>query len=164
MPPLIAALPAIAAIASIGAAGTTIGLDIANAGGGGAPKPAAAVPPPGPTSADQAAQQKQTQAAVAQQTPTIEGLTSGYANPGYYAQQGAVQAGVAGQPNADNSALRAVEQAFGLTPGSLAGGSAGGASSAAKPFTPAGVGDPKQGAFPTGTTDLSDFVNTFFKG
>jgi len=159
MPPLIAALPAIAAIASIGSAGTAIGLDIANSGGGGSK----ATPPPVATTAQQQQTQQAETAAVGQAAPTIEGLTSGYANPGYYAQQGSLQAGTAGEPNDQNASARAIEQAFGLPPGSIGGGG-GGPSSSTKPFTPAGVGNPSQGAFPTGTTDLSSFVNTFFKG
>jgi hypothetical protein len=162
MPPLIAALPAIAAAATIGAAGTTIGLDIANAGGGGTPSAApATTTPAGPTPA----QQLQQKEAVSQQLPTIEGLTSGFANPDYYAQQGGVAAGTAGQPGGNAAALRAVEQAFGLPPGSLSGLSApGGTTGTPAKFTPSGSGATNQGAFPTGTSQLSEFVNTFFRG
>jgi hypothetical protein len=93
--------------------------------------------------------------------PTIEGLTSGFANPDYYAQQGGVAAGTAGQPGGQGAALLAVEQALGLPQGTLTGGTA---SATPKKFTPAGAGGTNQGAFPTGPADLSDFVSTFFKG
>lgn len=163
MPPLIAALPAIAAIASIGAAGTTIGLDLANSGGPSTPKP---VPPTGPTPAQQQQDAAQKTAAVSQQLPTIEGLTSGYANPEYYGQQGALAAGVAGQSGGTGAAAAAVEKAFGLPPGTLSASTGGGGGAPGTPqnFKPAGTGGTNQGAFPTGSTDLSEFVNTFFKG
>ena len=164
MPPLIAALPAIAAIASIGAAGTTIGLDLANAGGPSMPKP---VPPTGPTPAQQQADKAQKTAAIGQQLPTIEGLTSGYANPEYYGQQGSLAAGVAGQSGGAGAAAAAVEKAFGLPPGTLSastGGGGGGAPGTPDKFKPAGSGTSDVGAIPTGTTDLSPFLNTFFRG
>lgn len=163
MPPLLAALPAIAAIAGIGAAGTTIGLDIANSGGG-TPAPTAttsAAPTPAQLASTLAAQK----AAVAQQLPTEEGLTSGFANPGYYAQQGGLAAGVAGQPGGAGASLQAVEQALGLPPGSLSGLgnlTGGGATAAiAKPFKPVGSGQTNAGAFPNDPTALSDFVRSF---
>jgi hypothetical protein len=164
MPPIIAALPVIAAIAGIGAAGTTIGLDVANAGGPSMPKP---VPPAGPTPAQQQADAAQKTAAVGQQLPTIEGLTSGFANPDYYGQQGALAAGVAGESGGPGAAASAVEKAFGLPPGTLSGvsgGTGGGAPGTPQKFTPAGTGGTNQGAFPPGETDLSSFVNTFFRG
>jgi hypothetical protein len=164
MPPIIALLPAIAAIGTIASAGTSIGLEVANSGGG-PPKPAVA---PGPTPQQQAQTALQQKEAVGQQLPTIEGLTSGYANPEYYGQQGALAAGVAGQPGGTGAAAAAVEKAFGLPPGTLSaggtGGGGGGAPGTPSKFTPAGTGGTNQGAFPTGTTDLSEFVNTFFKG
>jgi hypothetical protein len=157
-------LTTLAAVAGIIGAGTSAGLGIHQAvTAPGAPKPAAATTPAGPTPAEQAQTQKQQQASVASTLPGIESLTSGYANPGYYAQQGGLAAGVAGQPGGDNAASRAIEQTFGLPPGSLSGGGAGGPSSSSKPFTPA-TAETAQGAFPTGTADLSQFVNTFFKG
>jgi hypothetical protein len=163
MPPLIAALPGILAIAapvaSIAAAGTTIGLDIANAGGPSAPKPTA---PAGPTPAQQAQEQTQLKAAVGQQLPTLEGLTSGFANPGYYASQGALNAGVAGQPGGQNAAMAAVEKALGLPPGSLTGGATGGGTPTK--FTPAGVGNSTAaGAFPQNQVNLSEFVDSFMR-
>jgi hypothetical protein len=160
--PLLATL---AAIAGIVAAGTSVGVEgyqLANQPS--TPKTPAAVPPPGPTPAQQAQTAANQTAAVGQQAPTLEGLTSGFANPGYYAQQGALAAGVAGQPGGQGSAAAAIEQTFGLPPGTLTGGGGTAPSSAAKPFQPAGVGDPSQGAFPASTTDLSSFVSTFFKG
>ena len=162
MPPLLAALPAIAAIAGIGAAGTTIGLDIANSGGPSTPSPTTPLAPVGPTPAQQAQTTLQQKAAVGQQLPNIEGLTSGFANPDYYAQQGGVAAGTAGQPGGQGAAMLAVEQALGLPPGTLTGG--GTASATPKKFTPAGAGGTNQGAFPNSPADLSDFVGTFFKG
>jgi hypothetical protein len=165
MPPIIAALPLIAAIGGIASAGTTIGLDLANSGGPSTPKP---VPPTGPTPAQQQADAAQKTAAVGQQLPTIEGLTSGYANPEYYGQQGALAAGVAGESGGTGAAASAVEKAFGLPPGTLSGVTGGGgggrASGTPSKFTPAGTGGTNQGAFPTGETDLSSFVNTFFRG
>jgi len=103
----------------------------------------------------------QQKAAVGEQLPTIEGLTSGFANPGYYAQQGGVAAGTAGQPGGQSAALAAVEQALGLPTGTLSGA---GGPGAVKKFTPAGAGAPNAGAFPSGPADLSQFVSTFFKG
>jgi hypothetical protein len=158
-------LSTLAAVATIIGAGTSAGLSIDQAvTAPGAPKPVAPTAPAGPTPQQQQQTQAAQAAAVGQAAPAIEGLTSGFANPGYYAQQGALSAGVAGQPGGDASATRAIEQAFGLPPGSIAGGGSGGPSTPAKPFTPSGVGDPSVGAFPTSTTDLSSYVNTFFKG
>jgi hypothetical protein len=146
-------LPALAAIATIASAGTTVGLDIANSGGPSAPKTPAVT---GPTPAQQQQTQLQEKAAVTQQLPTIEGLTSGFANPGYYAQQGATAAGVAGQPGGQNAAAAAVEKAFGLPPGTLSG-----ASGTPKAFKPVGTGQANTGAFPRDPVQLSDFVNSF---
>jgi len=160
MPPVLAALPLIAAIGGIASAGTTIGLDLANSGGPSTPKPT----PTGPTPSQQQQTQLQEKAAVSEQLPTVEGLTSGFANPEYYAQQGALTSGAASQPGGQNAAMAAVEQAFGLPPGSLSGTTSASAGGTPKKFTPAGSGGTNQGAFPTGTTDLSEFVNTFFKG
>lgn len=152
-------LGVIASIVGIAGTGTEVGLSLANQPG--TPKPPTTTPAvPTPAQAAQTAEAQK--AAVSQQLPTIEGLTSGYANPGYYSQQGALAAGTAGQPGGSASAMAAVEKAFGLPPGTLTGG--GGGTPSTANFKPAGVGDTGQGAFPTGTTDLSNFVNTFFKG
>lgn len=153
-----------ALIATIVGAATSVGVEgyqLANQPG----TPKAPTPAPtGPTPAQQAATSASQQAAVSQQAPTLEGLTSGFANPGYYAQQGALSAGVAGQPGGESSATAAIEKAFGLPPGTISGGGTAGPSSSAKPFKAAGVGDPSQGAFPSSNSDLSQFVSTFFKG
>lgn len=152
-------LGVIAAITSIAGTGTGLGLQLANQPD--SPKPPAATTPAAPTPQQQAQTALQQKAAVSQQLPTIEGLTSGFANPEYYGQQGAIAAGVAGQPGGTGSAARAVEAAFGLPPGSLAGG---GSNATPAKFTPAGTGTSSSGAFPTGPADLSEFVSTFFKG
>jgi hypothetical protein len=152
--PLISTLAAIAGIASAGISG---GLAIDNAVSG------PGTTPPTPSTTPTPAQQQQTisqqKAAVSQQLPSIEGLTSGYANPGYYAQQGAAAAGT---PQSSNTALQAVEQAFGFPPGTLSsGGGGGGGAPATKPYTPAGTGTASDGAFPNSPVDLSNFVNSF---
>jgi hypothetical protein len=144
MPPLIAALPAIAAIASIAGTGVTVGETLANQPG--APKPPAAAP--GPTPAQQAQTRAQQQAAVTENLPTFEAETMGAANPAYYAMLSALSSGVAGQPGGQNAAQRAVAQSFGfpalptLTPSTST-------SNTSVPPTP---------------TALSDFVNSFFRG
>jgi hypothetical protein len=157
-------LPALAAIASIGAAGTTVGLDIANAGGGGGTP--SAVAPPAPTPAQQAQTALQQREIAGQQIPTEEGLTSGFLSPAGYGQESALASGIAGQPGGNAAALAAALQSFGLPPSIIAYLNSGGGTPAATPakFTPSGSGATNQGAFPTGTSQLSEFVNTFFRG
>ena len=159
-------LSSLAAIATIVGAATSVGVEgyqLSNQPG--TPKPPG--PAPGPTPAQQAQTQATQTAAVGQQLPTLEGLTSGYANPEYYGQQGALAAGVAGQSGGAGAAASAVEKAFGLPPGTLSGvkgGGTGGGPGTPDKFKPAGSGTSDVGAIPTGTTDLSSFVNTFFRG
>jgi hypothetical protein len=151
--PLISTLAAIAGLVS---AGVGTGLEVDSA----LNKPSTTVPTAStqPTVAQQTQTNLQEKAAVGQQLPQLEGLTSGFANPGYYAQQGAAAAGTAGSPGGSNTALQAVEQAFGLPPGSLGPGS-GGASSAPSKYTTAGSGTGTGGTYPASPVDLSDFVN-----
>jgi hypothetical protein len=154
-------LTTLAAIATIAGAGVSSGLAIDQAVTAPcAPKPAAPATPPPPTAQQQAQQRQQTEAAVGQQLPTLEGLTSGYANPGYYAQQGATAAGVAGQPGGNTAAISALEKSLGLPAGSLNPGGGGGGTST-PPFQPAGTGNANAGAFPTSPADLTEFTNSF---
>lgn len=161
--PVLSTLATIATIVGAGVSVGATGYELANQPG--TPKPPITTPT-APTAAEAAQTAAAQKAAVGQQLPTIEGLTSGYANPGYYSQQGALAAGVAGQPGGESNAMAAVEKAFGFPPGTLTGiaGGGGGTTPSTAKFKPAGVSDTAQGAFPTGTTDLSNFVNTFFKG
>lgn len=151
-------LSALAAIGGLVSAGVSSGLAIDSA----VNKPSATMPtaPTAPTPAQQQQSITQEKAAVSQQLPNVEGLTSGFANPSYYAQQGATAAGTAGSPTGSNSALEAVEQAFGLPAGSLSKGGGGGGA-APTSFPAAGTGDATKGAFPNSPVDLSNFVNSF---
>ena len=152
--PLISTLAAIAGIASAGISGGLAIDNAVNAPSTTPPNPSSTTPTP----AQQQQQITQQKAAVSQELPSIEGLTSGYANPGYYAQQAGSQAGV---PQSSNTALQAVEQAFGFPPGTLSSGAGGGGTAATKPYTPAGTGGASDGAFPNSPVDLSNFVNSF---
>lgn len=155
-------LSALAAIGGLVSAGVSSGLAIDNAVSQPS-NPTAGLNlndgPATPTAAQQQQTITQQKAAVGQQLPNVEGLTSGYANPGYYAQQGATAAGTAGTPTGNNSALEAVEQAFGLPAGSLSKGGGGGAAPTSFPAT--GTGAATAGAFPNSPVDLSNFVNSF---
>lgn len=150
-------LSALAAIGGLVSAGVSSGLAIDNA----VNKPSATMPtaPAAPTPAQQQQSITQEKAAVSQQLPNVEGLTSGFANPSYYAQQGATAAGTVGSPTGSNSALEAVEQAFGLPAGSLSKG--GGGAAAPTSFPATGTGAATAGAFPNSPVDLSNFVNSF---
>jgi hypothetical protein len=132
MPWLLAALPAIAAIGGTAAAGTTIGLDIANAGN---KTVTPTTPAPTPPNAQQLEQQK---ALISQQLPNIVGATSGLANPSYDALIAQILSGTAGQSGANASAGAATGQAF--TPAN------------SQPTNAAVQGQP---------VNLSDFINSF---
>jgi hypothetical protein len=150
MPPIIAALPVIAAIAGIGAAGTGIGLELSN-------QPGAPKPTPPPTPAVIGADQNQIKAAVSQQDPNILSATSGLANPDYVAQISQLLAGTGGQTGSTGAARQAVNQVFGLNPSTITGG--GGAPSSPQ-FTPAGTGT-TPASDPNAPTNLSEFLQRF---
>lgn len=127
-------LPALAAIAGLASAGTTIGMDIAGAGG--APNPTApTTSKPTPPNPQQLLQQK---SLVSQQLPNVVGATSGLASPSYDSLIAQILAGVTGQPGAN----------------------AAGASATGQQFTPANS-QPTNAAVSGQPANLSDFINSF---
>jgi hypothetical protein len=126
-------LAAIASIAGIAGAGTSIGEAIANSGG--PPKPTATpTPVPTPPNAQTLLQQR---AAVSQQEPNVIGATSGLANPEYNSLIAQILAGTLGQP------------------GSTA---AGNAATGQSTFTPANS-QPTNAAINGTQINLSDFLS-----
>jgi hypothetical protein len=109
-------IAAIAAIASLAAAGVGTGLSIDSAlNQPGAPK----VPTTTPTTPLTSSQNAATTAAVGQQLPTLQALTGGSVSPEYAANFGATGAGVNNTPGASGDVQAAVNQFFGLSaPGS----------------------------------------------
>ena len=154
MPPLIAALPIIAAVAGLAGTGVGLGLELSNQPG--SPKP---VTPTAPTPAQNAVTQNQEKALIGQQLPNVLSQTSGLANPEYLAQMAQLLAGTAGSPGSTGAAQQAIAQAFGLPPGAFTGG--GGATPASR-FTPAGANPNTSAATdPTTPVSLSEFVKSF---
>lgn len=93
MPPLVALLPTIAAIAGLAGTGISVGETLANSGS----KPAAPAPTPPP---DQQTLLRQRELA-GQQASNIEGQTSGAAGPDFLSLFAPYLAGISGQPGAD---------------------------------------------------------------
>jgi hypothetical protein len=148
MPPLLAALPLIAAIGGLAGTGIGVGLDLSNQPG----KPA---PTPPPTPASITSNQNQIKAAVSQQDPNVVSATSGLANPDYVAQISQLLAGTAGQTGSTGAARQAAAQAFGLPniPGQGSGGTS-------QPFTPTGSST-TPAADPNAPVNLSDYLQRF---
>ena len=134
MPPLLAALPAIAAAVGIAGTGITTGLEVSGALGGGAP-PTPTAPTPTTPNQQQLMQQK---ALVSQEAPNVVGQTSGLASPSYDSIIAQILAGVTGQPGAN----------------------AAGAAATGQQFTPAN-NQPTNAAVNGQPANLSDFVNSF---
>lgn len=157
MPPLLAALPLIAAIGGLAGTGVGLGLDLSNQPG----KPA---PTPPLTPAQIGTNQNQIKAAVSQEDPDILSSTSGLANPDYVAQISQLLAGTGGQTGSTGAARSAAAQAFGLPSGnSIAGAGSPGppATPGAAPFVPAGQSPSADTQTPV---QLSDFINRFLFG
>jgi len=153
MPPVIALLPTIAAIAGLAGTGVGLGLELSNQPG--SPKP---VTPAAPTPAQNAATQLQQKALISQQVPNVISQTSGLANPEYAAEIAKLLSGTAGQPGSTGAAQQAIAAAFGLPPTAFGGG---GATPTAK-FTPAGAApNTSAAADPTSPVSLSEFVKQF---
>jgi hypothetical protein len=149
MPPLLAALPAIAAIGGLAGTGVGLGLELSNQPG--TPKP---TPTPPPTPAAITDTQNQEKALISQNAPNVLSQTSGLANPDYVAQISQLLAGTGGQTGSTGAARQIVQQLFGL-PGLPGAGSG-------TQFTPAGATSGATGPAPAATdTKLSDFVNSF---
>jgi len=145
MPPLVALLPTIAAVAGLAGTGVSLGLDLSNQPG--TPKPA--TPTPAQTAATDAATQTQQRELVSQQLPNVLSSTSGLANPDYTAQIIQLLSGTTGQAGSTGAAQQAVNSAFGITP-------------AVKKYTPAGA-DPNTSAAssPSSPISLSEFVKAY---
>ena len=150
MPPLVAALPVIAAVAGLAGTGVGLGLELSNQPGG------ATTPPPTPAVINQ--EQQQEKAAISQQAPNILAQTSGLANPDYVAQLAQLLAGTGGQTGSQGAASQIASQLFGLSPGTPATPGAGSS------FTPAGTGTANNPAPANSQVQLSDFVNRFIFG
>ena len=150
MPPLLAALPIIAAIGSLAGTGVGLGLELSNRPG--SPKPPSTTTTPAvQTPAEQSQQQAQQKALISQQTPNVLSATSGLANPAYVEQIASLLSGTAGQPGSTGAAQQAVGSAFGFN--SLPG--------TPKSFTPSGGAGGSGGGTSGAPNNLSDFVNSF---
>lgn len=151
-------LPAIAAIATIAAAGTSIGETLANQPGS---PPKAPTTPTTPTTLSTAPDQAQLNAikeAVGQQTPNVLSATSGLASPDYVQQMIQLLSGTAGTPGSSGAARSSVASAFGLP---SSGGPIGNIGSTTN-FNPAGAGTSTgPSSNPNDPINLSDFVNRF---
>lgn len=150
MPPVIAALPLIASIASLAGTGVGLGLELSNQPGN--PKPPTTSP--AATALQNTTTQNAIKESVSQQTPDIIGATSGLANPEYIASIVQLLAGTAGTSGSRGAAGQAVASAFGL-PG-LSPGTQG---TSGSNFVPAGANQPNPA--PGAPTNLSDFVSQF---
>jgi hypothetical protein len=156
MPPLLAALPLIAAIGGLAGTGVGLGLELSNKPG--APKTVPETP------AQIGTNQNQIKAAVSQEDPNILAQTSGLANPDYVAQISQLLAGTGGQTGSTGAARDAAAQAFGLP--SISGGGGTGpvrppATPGSQQFVPAGQSPSADSQTPV---QLSDFVNRFIFG
>lgn len=144
-------IPLIAAIASLAATGTGLGLELANQPG--SPKP---TPPPTPAVIN--AQQNQEKAAISQQAPNILAETSGLANPDYVAQLAQLLAGTGGQTGSEGAANKVASQLFGISPGNVVSP---GSPATPSSFTPAGTGNTPNPAGANSPVNLSDFLQRF---
>jgi hypothetical protein len=157
MPPLLAILPAIAAIGSLAGTGVGLGLELSNSGGGGAKD--TTTPNAGVTAATNNANLQAEKAAISSQTPNVNSATSGLANPDYVASIAQLLAGTAGNPGSSGAAKQAVAQAFGLPSGSGTAGTTPGQATSTSNFTPAGA-NPNPNA-EQAPANLSEFVQRF---
>jgi hypothetical protein len=155
MPPLLAALPLIAAIGGLAGTGVGLGLELSNQPG----SPAPTTPNAGATAATNNANMQAEKAAISQQTPNVNAATSGLANPDYVAQIAQLLAGTAGNPGSQGAAQQSIAQAFGLPGGSGTGGTTPGQGTSTSNFTPAGA-NPSPAA-QNNPVNLSDFVTRF---
>jgi hypothetical protein len=156
MPPLLAALPLIAAIGGLAGTGVGLGLELSNRPG----TPKATTADAGATAATNNANLQAEKAAISQQTPNVNAATSGLANPDYVASIAQLLAGTAGNPGSSGAAQQAIAQAFGLpSPGSGTTGTTPGQATSTSNFTPAGS-NPSPAA-QNGPVNLSDFVTRF---
>jgi hypothetical protein len=155
MPPLLAALPLIAAIGGLAGTGVGLGLELSNRPG----TPKATTADAGATAATNNANLQAEKAAISQQTPNVNAATSGLANPDYVASISQLLAGTAGNPGSTGAAQQAIAQAFGLPGGSGTGGTTPGQATSTSNFTPAGA-NPNPAA-QNQPTNLSEFVQRF---
>ena len=145
-------LPALAAIVSIAATGTGLGLELSNQPS----TPKATTTPAGVSALQTQQTQNAERAAVSQQLPNLLASTSGLANPEYLQSMVQLLAGTAGQAGSTGAAKNAIAQAFGLPAGALPAGTQG---TSATNFTPAGTSSsPNPSAAPV---NLSDFAERF---
>jgi len=154
MPPLLAALPLIAAIGGLAGTGVGLGLELSNQ-----PGKTSATPNAGVTAATNNANLQAEKAAISSQTPNVDSATSGLANPDYVASISQLLAGTAGNPGSTGAAQQAIAQAFGLPGGSGTGGTTPGQATSTSNFTPAGA-NPNPAA-QNQPTNLSEFVQRF---
>jgi hypothetical protein len=152
MPPLIAILPTIAAIAGLAGTGVGLGLELSNSGGGSTPAPT----PPTPAMINQ--NQQAIRASIGQQAPNVISSTSGLANPDYVAQIAQLLAGTGGQTGSTGAARQVAAQLFGLNSDSVNPSGA-----PAQSFTPAGTGQ-NPGPETNSPVQLTDFINRFMLG
>ncbi len=156
MPPILAALPLIAAIGGLAGTGVGLGLELSNRPG--SPSPTAATNA-GVTAEQNNSAQQAEKAAISQQAPNVNAATSGLANPEYVEQIAQLLAGTAGQPGSTGAAKSAIAQAFGL-PGGAVGPAPGVQGTSTSNFTPAGTtGNANAGSAPV---NLSEFDTRFF--
>jgi hypothetical protein len=161
MPPLLAILPAIAAIGSLAGTGVGLGLELSNQPG--KPKPPTITPP---TAAQLASTQNQEKSLISQNAPNVLEQTSGLANPDYVAQISQLLAGTGGQTGSTGAARDVVSRLFGLPtgPGASPGAVAPPATPGATNFTPAGTASAANPASAQTPVALSDFVDRFIYG
>jgi hypothetical protein len=152
MPPVLAALPLIAAVASIAGTGVGLGLELSNSGGS-TPKPV----PPSPATINQ--NQQAIKASIGQEAPNVISSTSGLANPDYVAQISQLLAGTGGQTGSTGAARQVAAQLFGLNSGSVNPSGAAPTPS----FTPAGTGQ-NPGPEASSPVQLTDFIQRFING
>jgi len=153
MPPVIAALPIIAAVAGLAGTGVGLGLELSNSGGGSS-KPV----PPTPAVINQ--NQQAIKASIGQEAPNIISSTSGLANPDYVAQIAQLLAGTGGETGSTGAARQVAAQLFGLNADSV---NPSGAASTPS-FTPAGTGQNPNSAESNSPVQLTDFINRFMFG
>ena len=154
MPPLLAILPAIAAIGSLAGTGVGLGLELSNQPGSPAPTTNAGV-----TAATNNANVNAERAAVAQQTPNVTSATSGLTSPDYVAQIAQLLAGTAGNPGSSGAAQQAINQAFGLG-GGTGGTTPPGVQGTSTSNLPTAGSNPAPGA-QSAPINLSEFVSRF---
>ena len=147
----------IAALASLAATGTELGMSLAN-------RPSAPKPQPAPAGVTALQNQQRTNAersAISGQTPNVLSATSGLANPEYVAQISQLLAGTAGQPGSRGAADAIIRQVFGLPAVPGAGPGAVPAGTQGTNFTPASASNANLTVPPPGGSGISDFVSSF---